>query len=418
MLSDTASRLAATIGVIGPHDLVAVVERVAEREFPRATLRSYPYANETEAVDLVADHSREVDAWLFTGVVPYTLVAHSGGVERPLTFIPYTGASIYRVLIGLLTAGSLPHILSVDTLDRDQITEALRDAGLDIPIVKVLEYRAGRTAAEFAAFHRAAAEAGRSAVAITCLRSVFEEISADVEAVRLAPAIASVRSALHTALLSGVGRIESDAQVALGLIRTPEPDDLLLEDVSCLAGSLFELGEASYLLVTTRGILEDQTEGLQRLPLLDRLATRHAWAHIGIGIGRTAAEAEALARRALPRSRSAGPFTALVSLSNGDDITLAGPEAGGPGGGEPGSVGLDVAARRSGLAVRTLERIRDLAAESGGVTAQHLSDALGVEPRSARRTLKRLERAGVARVEGHVRTGGTGRPATIYQLLY
>jgi predicted ArsR family transcriptional regulator len=42
--------------------------------------------------------------------------------------------------------------------------------------------------------------------------------------------------------------------------------------------------------------------------------------------------------------------------------------------------------------------------------------ALGIETRSARRTLKRLERAGVVQAIGRVLAGTTGRPPTVYRI--
>ncbi|WP_163570167.1 helix-turn-helix domain-containing protein [Fodinicola feengrottensis] len=51
-----------------------------------------------------------------------------------------------------------------------------------------------------------------------------------------------------------------------------------------------------------------------------------------------------------------------------------------------------------------------------GVTAGDIAEALDVEPRSARRTLKRLERAGVAQPVGRVLAGTSGRPPVIYRV--
>ncbi|MFI2230122.1 helix-turn-helix domain-containing protein [Nocardia testacea] len=55
-----------------------------------------------------------------------------------------------------------------------------------------------------------------------------------------------------------------------------------------------------------------------------------------------------------------------------------------------------------------------VAAHPGGeVTAADIAAALGIEPRSARRTLKQLERSGLAQPVGAVGSGA-GRPAVRY----
>jgi len=226
----------------------------------------------------------------------------------------------------------------------------------------------------------------------------------------------SVRSALQTIMLASAGRVHADAQVVLGYIDVSGPDRELADDVTALAGTLFTLHEGRYLLVTTRGVLESVTNRFQQLPLLSTLSQRHLWAHVGCGVGRSAAEAEALARRALARCRAAGPFAAVVSLGNGGDIMLGGVESSESGQDEP--VPVAVAARRSGLSRTNLDRLKAMLDDRGaeGVTASDVAAALEIEPRSARRTLKRLERAGVAQPVGRVMAGTTGRPPTIYRV--
>jgi hypothetical protein len=406
----------ATIGVIGPPDLVPRVQQVAGRYHPKLQIRELPYGNEAQAADLVRDRPTDVDAWLFTGPIPYTLAQQAGVLDRPATYISYTGASLYRVVVGLLSAGRTVSRISIDTLDRDQVVEALRDAALPVDGVRVMEYRPGRDAAEFVDFHRNAARGAENSIAITCVRSVYEQISDDIETVRLVPAIASVRSALQTISLASLGQLSADAQVVLGFIDVSGPDPELADDVTALAGSLFTLHEGRHLLVTTRGVLAETTSGFQRLPLLAALSRRHLWAHVGLGVGRSGAEAEALARRAIARCRAIGPFSAVVSLGTRADVLLTGADPGETPPEEP--IPVAVAARRSGLSPVVLDQLKALLEAQGedGVTAGDVAQALAIEPRSARRTLKQLERAGVAQPIGRVEAGTTGRPPTLYRV--
>lgn len=403
------------VGVIGPADLVLVVEQVGARTFPLLTIRSLPYPDEAQAVELVTAHRTEVDAWLFTGIIPYTLAQEAGVLDRPATYISYSGASLYRALLGLLARGQDTRHISIDTLERDQVIEAYRDATLSPDRVQVAEYRRGNDASRFAAFHRAAARSGAT-VAITCVRSVYDEISNDIEVVRLSPAVASVRSALQTILLASLGQVSADAQVVLGFVDLSDADPELSDDISALAGSVFAVQPGQYVLVTTRGVLEQATGGFQHLPLLATLTRRHLWAHVGLGVGRSAAEADALARHALARSRTVGPFSAVISMGSGSDVVLVEPGTGPTPDDAP--VPVMVAARRSGLSRGTLARLKSILGsyEESGVTAGDIATALNIEPRSARRTLKRLEQAGVARPIGRVMAGTTGRPPTIYRI--
>ncbi|WP_117208414.1 hypothetical protein [Allorhizocola rhizosphaerae] len=88
----------------------------------------------------------------------------------------------------------------------------------------------------------------------------------------------------------------------------------LLKEIVALGGT--------FLLVTTRRPLYTATAGLTALPMLRRLADRHDRVRIGFGLGRSAAEAEALARRALARARRIGEIAAVLSLRSDTDIVL------------------------------------------------------------------------------------------------
>ncbi|MCQ0021720.1 helix-turn-helix domain-containing protein, partial [Streptomyces somaliensis DSM 40738] len=92
---------------------------------------------------------------------------------------------------------------------------------------------------------------------------------------------------------------------------------------------------------------------------------------------------------------------------------------GGADGARPdGAEGTGLLARRAGLNPGTLERLRELVAaeEEPGITAHRVAEHLDVQQRTARRILKRLERAGVAVPVGSRQEGRTGRPPIVYRV--
>lgn len=403
--------MAFTIGVIGPEDLVdRVVAAGAEHG---ARLVALPYRHETDAVAIAGRAQDTMDAFLFTGVVPYTLAA--GTVARPAMYVPYNGATLLRALVELLRLGHDVTRLSIDTLRRAEVIETLTEARLPTDHIQVLPYRPGLTSRDLVDFHRAARERHGATVAITCLGSAFHVLDTEMHAVRLAPSRHSISSTLQALILTTTSQYIEDAQVALGLVALPGPDDRLAADLAVLGGSLAPLPDGRHLVVTTRGLLEKVTRRFSRLPLLDQLAARHATAHVGFGVGRTAAEAETLAWRALNRATAIGPVAGLVSLLDDVDIVIEP----GAGGAADGDDGIPQLARRVGLHPRTLERLRELTAATPdrGLTALDVAGHLDVQQRSARRVLKRLERAGLATPSGHQQHAGrSGRPPVVYRL--
>jgi DNA-binding transcriptional ArsR family regulator len=407
--------MALTVGVIGPEDLVDRVVAVGG-ETGAARLRALPYRHEDETPDVVRDAGPRVDALLFTGVVPYTLAAGAGLVDRPAMYVPYSGATLLRALVELLRLGHDVSRISIDTLSRADVTETLVEARLPTDHVRVLPYRPGLTSQDLVDFHLAAHDRHGTTVALTCLGSAYHQLEHRLPAVRLAPSRHSIRATLQALVLATTGAHSGDAQVALGIVDLPAADEELAADLAVLGGSLAGLPDGSRLAVTTRGALEKATDQFTRLPFLDGLAARHGSAHVGFGLGRTAAEAEALARRAVNRARSVGPVAGVVCMKDDIDIVIAHDAEGDVRPAVEESTGL--LARRAGLNPQTLERLRELVAaeEEPGITAHRVAEHLDVQQRTARRILKRLERAGVAVPVGSRQEGRTGRPPIVYRV--
>lgn len=404
------------IGVLGPSDLVELVTEVASRESPALDLRAHPYSNEADTLDLIRRAPPEIEAWLFTGVVPYDLAHQAGVLRRPATYLDHTGATLYRALVEHLAAKPAWDLVSIDTLPRDAVLDAFRDARLPTSRVRVKEYRTGQGTAAFASFHRSVARTTTSSLAITCVRSVYDELDGTLPALRLVPALSSIRSALRAVSLVCDSAVAADAQVAIGLVDLAGPAPDLAAEARRLAGVAVPVTPTRSLLVTTRGVLTEATDQFRGLPLVERLREQQAHVHVGFGIGRTAAAAEALADSALRRATAVGPYAAVVSFGAETELTLGSPATGRPEQAEP--ISLPAAERRSGVSQANLRRIIQAAGpqDSGTVTAAEVARVLGLEHRSARRLLDRLVRAGVAGADVSAPAGGVGRPPKVYVL--
>ena len=401
-----------TIGIVGPADLVTSSARVCAR-LTSVSVATLPYRRETDVERVISDASADIDGWLFTGVVPYEIASAAGILDRPATFVEYTGATLLRSLVKLLREGKDVTSMSIDTLDRQRVHETLKEADLPISGIRVLPYAPGQGTADLVEFHRAAASQHSAQVAITCLRSAYDQLRDDLAAVRLAPSIHSVRTAANGLLLGLSSQQSGDAQIALGLIEIKGNSLAVLEqEVSGLGATLIRLDEHTHLVVTTRGPLERLTASFTDLPMLTRLQTHYGDVQIGFGVGGSGAEAEALARRALGRARSGRGPTAVVSLRNDIDFTLA---SAAPSRRTP-RVPLELLSQRTGLSKQTLKRFSALTGEHENLTTRVVATSLGVQLRTARRMLNRLERAGVATSIGTQNLEGSGRPLVVYRL--
>ncbi|MEV1171064.1 hypothetical protein [Nonomuraea sp. NPDC049784] len=395
------------IGVVGPHDLVDDVAAVCEEQPGVSTLR-LDYDHESQAPAIVEAHAAAVEGWLFTGIVPYMLSRDAEALTRPAAFVDYSGATLLTALVRLQRQGRDVTRLSIDTLSAADVNATFAEAGLPTSELRTLPYRPEMTSKKAIAFHRK----GPAHAAITCLSSVHEALRDELHVLRLVPSVHSVRVALRQLMLTAEGQAQEDAQIALGLIEVANEEGLLRE-ATALGGTLAGFRGGTHLLVTTRGPLHDATGGFTGLPMLARLAAQNELVRVGFGLGRSAAEAESLARRALGRARRIGEVAAVLSLRADTDIVLESVTSA-----PAGTQNLSVIARRVGLSVSTLAKLLEARAAAGEepLTTREIADRLGVQQRTARRMLHRLELAGLAERTGNLTSGSSGRPLTLYRL--
>jgi hypothetical protein len=416
--TDERTRVETIVGVVGPHDLVEKVAAVCEEQ-PNVRVLRYAYGHESEATTIVESNAASVDAWLFTGVIPYTL-AH-GILTRPAAYVDYTGPTLLQALVQLLRDGHDIARLSVDTLSGADVSAVLTDADIPTDGVHALAFRPGVTSQALVDFHRKYASPG--SVAITCVSTVYDELHDELTIVRLVPSRHSIRLTTRQLLLMTTNQVHEDSQVVLGIIETTSADEKLPADVvaeaTALAGTAAHYAPGQYLLVTTHGQLAAATDQLSTAPFLQRLAAGRSEVRVGFGLGHSAAEAETLAKRALSRARTNGSIAAVASFRNDVDILLDARKDSAKSGAALEQTSIGVVAARVGLSVPTLQRLREISVETDNeaLTTRDIAGRLGIQQRTARRILRRLELAGFAERAGLFSPGTSGRPLTLYRLL-
>lgn len=402
-----------TVGVVGPRDLVTSTRKVVAA-MPGVTTVALPYRTETKTVEVVRGAPGEIDAWLFTGVVPYEMASAAGVLDRPASYVNYTGAPLLTAMIQLLRDGHDPSSFSIDVLDVGQVEETLEEAGIATSGAHVLPYRRGLTAEDIVEFHKERAAEGVG-VAITCLRSAYDVLKRETPTIRLAPSIHSVRYATQQLLVAFGEARSDDAQVAVGMCAVDAAAEAdLRREASGLGGTVVAQRDGKFFIFTTRGPLEVATSGFTDLPLVAKLGATYGTARMGFGIGGSSAEAEVLARRALSRASRLGKVAAVVSMRNDIDLTLSGAAPAR----RSRRPSLSLLSQRAGLSKATLVRLQEMLAEQEDptVTTRSVAAALGVQQRTARRVLNRLERAGAAQSTGRQGLEGSGRPLVTYHL--
>lgn len=429
-----ADRIA--IGVVGPRDLVERIILLGRdlrgAESPPWRLVGAGYTEEHEAPEKVARLQRTVDVCLFTGPLPHDIVREAGVLEIPATHVSMSGASLYSAMLKRVLTGPVDLVrASIDSLPRAEVTEAYEQIGLDARRVRVREYQGPRSAAAFTDFHRHLFAAGRTSVAFTTVRTVAQRLEAEsIPAVRVLPAVSSLRLALGNAALVGNGSRLEDARIAVAVIGLSRRrgrgaregwrevglalHQALLREARRMDAIVLPRHETEYLVVATLGSLESATDGFRVAPFMDRAREVAGEAvAVGIGLGHTAHEAESRARKAFEGASGEGQGGCQALWYDGRTMSLPARERG-AGPARPESV------RSAELLRRLSERLEKRAVASPGPTvvdATVVARVLGVSERTARRMLNVLEADGLAWPMPGTSGSQGGRPRAVYRLL-
>ena len=385
------------------------------------------YRGEQEAPDKVLRLGSAVNVFLFACPVPLEYARRAGVLRAPATSVPLAGSALFATLLRARADGR--HDLSrvsVDVLSRGDVEDAFAELDLPTGDIHVREDPAG--AATLAAFHERLWRRGQTSVAFTCLETVAQRLTAaEIPVYTVRPTGSAIRSALRTATLLGSQRRLEEAQLAVAVVevptlresaRRPAPRQsqeelrltvhrFLLQEAQRMQASISPVGDHTFLVTATRGSLSAATDGFRVPPFSERARSELGIAvEVGVGLGRTAQDAEAHARAALTRSH-ADPGVRGFALDRGGHMLAPAPRA----------PAVSPAGKPKGL--ETLSRLADKLTDDGAhvVNAETAGRLLGVTARTARRLLHTLVEEGLAWPLPPNRTAQPGRPRQFYRLV-
>ena len=426
-----------TIGIVGPHDLVErVMVAGTSAAGPPGTAGPGPvrrlvaaaYRDEHEAADMVTRLGPAIDACLFASQVPYEVARKAGVLSTPATYVPLAGSALYAALFRASRDGDRDlGRASIDVLSRADAEDAFAELGITAHRLHVREEPA--SAAVLASFHERLWRKQESSAAFTCLQSVANRLSAaGVPVFTIRPTGSAIHWALQTAALLGSYRRLDDAQLALIIAEIPTLRDsarrasprqsreelrltvqrFLVQEAQRLHATVSPVSDHGFLITATRGSLASVTDGFRVMPFIERARSELGITiETGVGMGRTALEAEAHARAAMGRAQLGASARGLHPGREGHPLV---PTPRQPGGGTPGRI-------------RALDTLSRLAGKLPEATANLIVDAdtagrlLDVTPRTARRLLHGLVEEGLAWPLPPSRSPQPGRPRQFYRLL-
>lgn len=428
------------IGIVGTQYVVDKLLKVI-KAFPTFTPIVRIVNDEEETPSVVEALMLEVEALLLFGAQSHRRVKENVHITVPVHYVPLTGAGLYKTLFHALQTGNLSDGISIDTLTKSMVMNALKDLGVEQTKVVVYTGPAHASPEKLFAFHQNLNHTKACSFAITGLKSVSERLSeVDVTNDWLIPSDQDMVVTLERALLSTESRRIKESQIVVGMIKVDEFGKLVMKRnnehevqklkldihrmvlgyVESLDGYLTALGGDEYLFFTTRGIFERETGGYKTIPLAkDANLSFGISLSFGVGFGTSANEAGTNARTALRKSKEAGGNTCFIVR---EDHTLIGPlEMADPMQTvlSPTHAGLIKRAEDAGMTSAYLSKLLSYTAKYGKYEykVHELASLLEVTVRTAHRLLLLWIDNGLVDISGMEKVP-KGRPRQIYRFSF
>ncbi|SMD12261.1 GTP cyclohydrolase [Sporomusa malonica] len=426
------------MAIVGPSDSVSLAYAVALERNDILSPQVIVYQDASQVPELMQARCPEFDMWLFSGIVPYHY-ALSVSTHKPLFYLPHTGSSLYRALLEITYIKNLKlHRISFDTYSQVEVEETFKDISLPLPTIYVKPFSDVASAKEFANHHYELWQAGKIDIAVTCFLATYEKLKElGVPVFRVWTTRSNIRTTLDLAINSCLAQRFKGTQLAIQEIAIDEYDNIVLASSSynvkrmemclykilidyaeMLKGSLISRGDGQYTLYSTRGILEDSTNELTIIPILEEISCQvKAAVSGGIGFGVTAYDAEQNAFRALGMAQQKGKGLWMAVT---DDREVIGPLSSAVH--LKYSVQADAAsckrvADQLNLSVTTVNRLLAVIDKLDKDTfgAEELAAYLTITARSARRILTILLDNGLTEFAGEEMIA-KGRPRKLYKI--
>ncbi|TCP30906.1 hypothetical protein EV207_10485 [Scopulibacillus darangshiensis] len=430
------------IGVIGPQLSVERILDIAKEFELEMAFNSYPYTKPTETEELIKQNKHGIDAWLFSGPIPYEIAKNSLGEEEDLdlVLISPTETGIYKGLVDLAyQTGSLLESISIDIpFSVDLVDHALNQLEKPPSHVYMKTFDVHINPEELFQTHLKLWEEGKVQGVLTTYSSVNEDLKKmGIPSHWITTSRLETRQTLQILAEKVRASYFKDTQIGVEIIEVEQFDriiekakspyhlqylelrlkEMLLQFCERMDGSLLEKGNGRYVIICSRGAVEREMGVLQST--VDQLSLEtDSPVSVGIGFGETVFSAESNARRAIQQSKEKPERGTVIVEDDGKIIESL--EQGRRLAYSPriDDRNLLNKLKKGNISVKTYNKINALITRMGwqDFSTKDLAVQLHMTNRNAQRIIADLCEAGLAESIGEEARYSRGRPNKIYRL--
>ncbi|MGM9535553.1 MAG: hypothetical protein ACI3VR_09880, partial [Intestinibacter sp.] len=334
------------IALLAPEVMGKDILRMAKKDIRDVDISLLIYNDYKDCVNLLKSHEKEYDSIIFAGLAPYTYSKMYLTPKAIWEYLPLQNGSLTNSLLQAVYAGYDIKNISIDLYSSSDLSEVFRILNVDLDSIKInsLNLKIDNENYNEIAFnfHKRNYENNKDVCIITAFNTVhYKLLENNITNFMTVPTRVLIKDTFQKVILKYNAKVNKESQIVIGYIEINFPDEysiinmhdyyyvkeknkiseIIYSFAQDIKAAVTEVSFNTYQLVSTRSILEIETDNFTKFDILNSVneSSLHKLS-IGFGYGKTADEAKLNANLAMMKSKKIGESCVYVIYENKEVI--------------------------------------------------------------------------------------------------
>lgn len=433
------------VALLAPDSIASKVEPIVKTQMDSIELKIYIYNDYIEVLDILNKIQSKYDGIMFAGIISYYLAKQNIKEEVMWEYFQLHESSLLNALFQAQYFNENIKDLSIDTYSKsnlkqifDMVGVNLNDTNIKLYELNLENYR--NLNEEALEFHKKNLKENKNVCIVTALSKVNNELkNMNIKNYMAIPTESVIMDSFERLYLKYTAKVNKNSQLVSMFIGIDLPSeysliskneyyyireknkvsDIVYEFGRDIEATIVEVSFNTYLLFTTKEIIERKTNNFKEISILDWISQKSLHiVSIGIGYGKTAIEAKYNSNIAMIKAKKYDENTAYVVYEDGISV--------GPINNVKRKKKEKIDEKILEIATKTNLNINKILKIYNVVdkykidcfTTSELSKYCGISIRSTNRMLNRLEECNYIDIVGKQFPDGAGRPKRIMKFKF
>lgn len=433
------------VALLAPDSIASKVEPIVKTQMDSIELKIYIYNDYIEVLDILNKIQSKYDGIMFAGIISYYLAKQNIKEEVMWEYFQLHESSLLNALFQAQYFNENIKDLSIDTYSKsnlkqifDMVGVNLNDTNIKLYELNLENYR--NLNEEALEFHKKNLKENKNVCIVTALSKVNNELkNMNIKNYMAIPTESVIMDSFERLYLKYTAKVNKNSQLVSMFIEIDLPSeysliskneyyyireknkvsDIVYEFGRDIEATTVEVSFNTYLLFTTKEIIERKTNNFKEISILDWISQKSLHiVSIGIGYGKTAIEAKYNSNIAMIKAKKYDENTAYVVYEDGISV--------GPINNVKRKKKEKIDEKILEIATKTNLNINKILKIYNVVdkykidcfTTSELSKYCGISIRSTNRMLNRLEECNYIDIVGKQFPDGAGRPKRIMKFKF